>query len=134
MCPGRFRTIGPIRGRASAILQANLIKHFFNCPDVIAGYLSLVPISPKALSVATGCGACGEVFTAQEPEGVGPEEYDGKAAAMIAQLKYGSGVLFHRLEQLEAHPGIRPCGSVLENGRRTAESTARTKGNLVTCA
>ena len=37
------------------------------------------------------CGACGQVFTAQEPEGVGPEKYDETAAAMIAQLKYGSG-------------------------------------------
>jgi hypothetical protein len=35
------------------------------------------------------CGACGQVFTAQEPEGVGPEKYDETAAAMIAQLKYG---------------------------------------------
>ena len=52
------------------------------------------------------CGACGQVFTAQEPEGVGPEKYDETAAAMIAQLKYGSGVPFHRLEQLEAHLGI----------------------------
>ena len=36
------------------------------------------------------CGACGQVFTAQEPEGVGPEKYDETAAAMIAQLKRGS--------------------------------------------
>ena len=26
------------------------------------------------------CGACGQVFTAQEPEGVGPEKYDETAA------------------------------------------------------
>jgi hypothetical protein len=31
------------------------------------------------------CGACGQVYTAQEPEGVGPEKYDETAAAMIAQ-------------------------------------------------
>lgn len=52
------------------------------------------------------CGACGQVFTAQEPEGVGPEKYDETAAAMIAQLKYGSGAPFHRLAQLETHLGI----------------------------
>jgi hypothetical protein len=34
------------------------------------------------------------VFTAQEPEEVGPEKYDETAAAMIAQLKYGSGTAF----------------------------------------
>jgi hypothetical protein len=35
------------------------------------------------------CGACGQIFTAQEPEGVGPEKYDETATALIAQLKYG---------------------------------------------
>jgi len=52
------------------------------------------------------CGACGQVFTAQEPAGVGPEKYDETAAAMIAQLKYGSGIPFYRLEQLEGQLGI----------------------------
>ena len=40
------------------------------------------------------CNACGQVFTAPAPEGVGPEKYDETAMAMIAQLKYGSGVPF----------------------------------------
>jgi hypothetical protein len=52
------------------------------------------------------CGACGQVFTAQEPEGVGEDKYDESAAAMIAQLKYGSGTPFNRLEQLEKQLGI----------------------------
>ena len=33
------------------------------------------------------CNLCGEVFTAPEPEGVGPEKYDETTAAMIALLK-----------------------------------------------
>ena len=49
------------------------------------------------------CNACGQVFTADEPEAAGPEKYDETAAAMIAQLKYGSGVPFHRLEQTGRH-------------------------------
>ena len=52
------------------------------------------------------CGACGQVFTAQSPEGVGEDKYDESAAAMIAQLKYGSGTPFNRLEQLEKQLGI----------------------------
>jgi len=52
------------------------------------------------------CGACGQVFTAEEPEGVGAEKYDATAAAMIAQLKYGSGTPFYRLGKLEQHLGI----------------------------
>ena len=52
------------------------------------------------------CNACGQVFTAEEPEGVGPEKYDATAAAMIAQLKYGSGMPFTRLERMERQLGI----------------------------
>jgi hypothetical protein len=52
------------------------------------------------------CNACGQVFTAEEPEGVGAEKYDETASAMIAQLKYGSGIPFYRLEQLESQLGI----------------------------
>ncbi len=42
------------------------------------------------------CNLCGEVFTAPEPEGIGPEKYDETTAAMIALLKYGSGMPFYR--------------------------------------
>ena len=52
------------------------------------------------------CNACGQVFTAEEPEGIGPEKYDATAAAMIAQLKYGSGVPFTRLERTGGQMGI----------------------------
>jgi transposase IS66 family protein len=46
------------------------------------------------------------VFTAEEPEGMGPEKYDETAAAMIAQLQHGSGIPFYRLERLEEQLGI----------------------------
>src|ERR1700689_592934 len=52
------------------------------------------------------CNLCGEVFTAPEPEGIGPEKYDETTAAMIALLKYGSGMPFYRLERLEQALGI----------------------------
>jgi transposase len=47
------------------------------------------------------CNACGEVFTADEPETAGPDKYDETAVAMIALLKYGTGVPFKRLERLQ---------------------------------
>ena len=52
------------------------------------------------------CNGCGQLFTATEPEGVGLEKYDATAAAMIAQLRYGSGVPFKRLERRQANLGI----------------------------
>jgi transposase len=53
-----------------------------------------------------GCHACGQVFTAAEPDAVGPDQYDETTGAMIAQLKYGSGVPFYRLEKRQASLGI----------------------------
>jgi transposase len=52
------------------------------------------------------CNLCGEIFTAQTPPGVGSDKYDAESAAMIALLKYGSGLPFNRLERLEGSLGI----------------------------
>ena len=57
------------------------------------------------------CNACGQVFTADEPEGAGAEKYDETAAAMIALLKYGTGVPFKRLERLRGTSGNAAAGS-----------------------
>jgi hypothetical protein len=52
------------------------------------------------------CNACGEVFTAEEPEAAGLAKYDETAVAMIALLKYGTGMPFKRLERLQAQLGM----------------------------
>jgi len=52
------------------------------------------------------CNLCGEIFTADTPSGVGEEKYDEASGAMIALLKYGSGMPFNRLEQLQGSLGI----------------------------
>jgi transposase len=52
------------------------------------------------------CNGCGQLFPAAEPAGMGPEKYDATAAAMIAQLRYGSGVPFNRLGRLQVNLGI----------------------------
>lgn len=52
------------------------------------------------------CNLCGEVYSAEAPEGVGEDKYDETAAAMIAQLKYGTGMPFYRLQHLENNLGI----------------------------
>jgi len=46
------------------------------------------------------------VFTAEAPAGVGPEKYDATAASLIALLKYGSGMPFNRLAELQASLGL----------------------------
>ena len=52
------------------------------------------------------CNLCGDVFTAEAPEEVGADKYDETAASMIAQLKYGGGMPFNRMENLEKNLGI----------------------------
>jgi hypothetical protein len=52
------------------------------------------------------CNLCGTLFTAEPPAGVGEAKYDATVGSMIAVLKYGSGVPFHRAEKLQANLGI----------------------------
>ncbi|MDQ2944579.1 MAG: IS66 family transposase [Acidobacteriota bacterium] len=52
------------------------------------------------------CNACGEMFTAIQPQSAGPEKFDPTAVAMIALLKYGTGMPFHRMERLEGQLGM----------------------------
>ena len=72
------------------------------------------------------CNLCGEVFTAPEPEGIGPEKYDETTTAMIALLKCGSGMPFYRLEKLEHSLGIPLAAStqweIAEEGAETLKA------------
>ena len=65
----------------------------------------IVGQAPLAATVYTleklRCNLCGERFVAEPPPGVGPEKYDARAASMIALLKYGNGLPFHRLAVLQ---------------------------------
>ena len=76
-------------------------------PRVLVRIVGQAPLAATVYSLERlRCGSCGQVFTADEPEGVGTDKYDETAAAMIAQLKYGAGTPFNRLEQLEGQLGI----------------------------
>jgi hypothetical protein len=52
------------------------------------------------------CNACCQMFTAAEPACVGAGKYDTTAVAMIALLKYGTGMPFSRMQRLETQLGI----------------------------
>lgn len=78
------------------------------------------------------CNACGEVFTAQAPEGVGSEKYDETASSMIALLKYGSGLPWNRLERLQQGLGIPlPASTQWEIVRDAARLYAAVYAELV---
>jgi transposase len=69
------------------------------------------------------CNLCGEIFEAEAPPGVGEKKYDATAAAMIAQLRSGSGFPWDRLERLEASLGIPlPASTQCEIVQEVAEA------------
>ena len=71
-------------------------------PAVLVRVTGVAPLQAQVYALERlRCGLCGTVFTADPPAGVGPSKYDETAAAMIALLKYGCGLPFHRLERLE---------------------------------
>ena len=78
------------------------------------------------------CNLCGEVFTAPSPPGVGEQKYDETATAMVALLKYGTGLPFHRIERLQAGLGIPlPASTQWELVRDGAEALAPAHEALV---
>lgn len=89
------------------------------CPECLKG--KLYKEAPKTVVRITGssplhgtvyemeklrCNLCGAIFTAEQPPGIGEEKYDAESGAMIGLLKYGSGLPFNRLEQLQASLGV----------------------------
>lgn len=145
--PGHGRHGAETFGGARKIEIAHpQLKHGDRCPECEKGNIygqkepkvlvRIVGQAPLAATVYSlerlRCGACGQVFTAQEPDGVGPEKYDETAAAMIAQLKYGSGVPFYRLEQLEGQLGIPlPAATQWEIVEEAAESIRPARDELI---
>lgn len=52
------------------------------------------------------CGLCGKVFTAELPPEVGEKKYDAHAGSIIALMKYGTGMPFHRMGKLQHGFGV----------------------------
>jgi transposase len=92
-------------------------------PGVLIRVVGQAPLAATVYELAKlRCNLCGEVFTAEAPEGVGTEKYDATAVSMIALLKYGSGLPFHRLEGLQRNLEIPlPASTQWEIVAETAE-------------
>ncbi len=119
--PGHGRNGAQAYGGARRIKIAHAsLKRGDGCPECQKGKvyeqkepalrIRVVGQAPIAATVyeleRLRCNLCGEIFEAAAPASVGEKKYDETAAAMIALLKYGSGVPFYRLEGLEASLGI----------------------------
>jgi len=73
-------------------------------PGVLVRLVGQAPVAATVYELEKlRCNLCGEVFTAEPPARAGPDKYDATAASMIALLKYGSGLPFHRLQGLQGN-------------------------------
>ena len=76
-------------------------------PATLVRFVGQAPLEATVFEMERlRCNACGQVFTADPPEAAGPDKYQETAVAMIALLKYGTGVPFKRLERLQEHLGM----------------------------
>ncbi len=76
-------------------------------PSPVVRITGVAPLSAKVYEKEKlRCNACGEVFTAPSPEGVGEEKYDEGAKVVVGLLKYGAGMPFNRIEKLQKGMGI----------------------------
>ena len=102
-------------------------------PRTVVRIVGQAPILARLYELETlRCNLCGAVFTAEPPPGVGDEKYDATSASMIALLKYGSGMPFHRLERLQANLGIPlPAGTQWEIVHEAAQKVEPVHQELV---
>ena len=52
------------------------------------------------------CALCAKIYSAQLPDEAGDKKYDEQAGAMLAVLKYGTGMPFYRLQNLHDNHGV----------------------------
>lgn len=69
-------------------------------PGVVIRFTGQSPVLPTIYELEKlRCNLCGRIFTAQAPPEVArAEKYDATAVSMVALMKYGIGVPFHRLD------------------------------------
>jgi hypothetical protein len=58
------------------------------------------------------CGLCGKLQTAELPPEAGEEKYDPSVASVIATLRYGMGMPWNRIEQMQRAAGVPLPASV----------------------
>lgn len=144
---GRLAAEDYIGARRTFISHESL-KHGDRCPCCTKGNVYKIksavkivmrghpPVDGEVIERETvRCGTCGKVFRATLPEEFNREKYDETAASMLALMKYGTGVPFHRLERLQASLGLPlPASTIWEIVEEYSEVGVPVLGELVRIA
>jgi hypothetical protein len=76
-------------------------------PATLVRITAMAPLQACILELERlRCNACSLIFTASPPDGSSTAKYDETAQAMIGLLRYGTGLPWNRLEQLQSWLGI----------------------------
>ena len=107
-------------GASREKIKHGTLQHCAPCPSCDDGKLYRQPV-PGVVVRITGsapltatvyeleklrCNICGRIFTAKLPPEAGDQKYDATASALLAVLRYGSGLPLNRIEKLQAGMGI----------------------------
>lgn len=113
------------------------LKAGMRCPDCERGNLCSLPFG-KLLRITAlpplqatvhkperlRCATCGEVYTAEVPEEVGPEKFDESACSLVALFRYGYGFPMNRLAHFQKALGVPlPAGTQWELITRVVEAS-----------
>jgi transposase len=136
--PGHGRNgVDKYPGATFITVGHSTLQHKDACPGCVNGHvydlndprliLRVVAVAPFQATVhelqRLRCSLCGELFTAEAPEGIGDEKFDASVASMVAQLKYGSGMPWYRIEKLQAQMGVPlPSGTQCDLVKKAAKA------------
>ena len=81
--------------------------HLLRRPGVVVRIVGQAPLAATLFELEKfRCATCGQVFSAPAPAAAGTAKYDPTVAALVALLRFGSGVPSYRLAQLQQSLGI----------------------------
>ena len=110
VCPGCAK------GKLRPLRAPGLLLRIVAAPPVSATLFELEKLR---------CDLCGQVQSAPLPAEAGTEKFDASVGAMVALLRYGSGLPFYRLAQLQQSLGVPlPSSTQWELVRPLAEQAA----------
>lgn len=107
--------------------------HPLRRPGVVVRLVGQAPLAASVFELEKlRCATCGQVFTAPTPADAGTGKYDPTVGALVAVLRFGSGMPSYRLAQLQQSLGIPfPASTQWELAAELAEAATPVFDGLI---